>query len=73
MCILVPLKKLLEPIQSYEDVPISGSKWTICPKQKFFGTNHYCYFHLPIGPSHCAKLGPKMVHLPPKKFYLKNY
>ena len=21
----------------------------------FFGTNHYYYFHLPIGPSHCAK------------------
>ena len=48
-------KKLLEPIQSYEDVPISGPKWTICPKQNFFGTNHYCYFHLPIGPFHCAK------------------
>ena len=22
----------------------------------FFGTNHYCYFHLPIGLFHCAKL-----------------
>ena len=21
----------------------------------FFGTNHYYYFHLPIGPFHCAK------------------
>ena len=52
-------------------------------KKIFFGTNHY-YFHLPIGPFHCAKLkknhtadpvlwwctifGPKMVHLPKKNF-----
>ena len=21
----------------------------------FFGTNHYYYFHLPVGPFHCAK------------------
>ena len=27
----------------------------ICPEQNFFGTNHYYYFHLPIGPFHCAK------------------
>ena len=27
----------------------------ICPEQIFFGTNHYYYFHLPIGPFHCAK------------------
>ena len=49
--------------------------WTI-----FFGTNHYYYFHLPIGLFHCGKFleilttdpelwgcsifGPKMVHLP---------
>ena len=25
----------------------------------FFGTNHYYYFHLPIGPFHCAKLKKK--------------
>ena len=38
----------------------------------FFSTNHYYYFHLSIGPFHCAKLkilttdpfcGSKMVHL----------
>ena len=29
-------KKFLEPIQSYEDVPFSGAKWPICPKQKRF-------------------------------------
>ena len=49
------LKTFLGPIQSYEDVPFSGPKWPICPEQNFFGTNHYYYFHLPIGPFHCAK------------------
>ena len=48
-------KKFLWLIQSYEDVPFSGPKWPICPEQNFFGTNHYYYFHLPIGPFHCAK------------------
>ena len=50
------LKKFLEPIQSYEDVPFSGSKWPICPEQNFFGTNHYYYFHLSISPFQCAKV-----------------
>ena len=61
-------------------MPFSGPKWPICHEQNFFGTNHYYYFHLPIGPFHCAKFkkiltadpelwgctifGPKMVHLP---------
>ena len=49
------LKKFLEPIQSYEDVPFSGPKQPICPEKSFFGTNHCYYFHLPIGPFHCAK------------------
>ena len=48
-------KKFLGLIQSYEDVPFSGPKWPICPEQIFFGTNHYYYFHLPIGLFHCAK------------------
>ena len=47
--------KKLQPIQNYEDVPFSGPKWPICHEQNFFGTNHYYYFHLPIGPFHCAK------------------
>ena len=42
-------------MQSYEDVPFSGPKWLICPEHIFFGTNHHYYFHLPIGPFHCAK------------------
>ena len=77
--ILQNFKKFLELIQSYEDVPFSGPKWPICHEQIFFGTNHYYYFHLTIGPFHCAKFkkflqqiqlqgcvifGPKMVHLP---------
>ena len=48
-------KKFLGMIQSYEDVPFLGLKWSICHKQNFFGTNHYYYFHLPTGPFHCAK------------------
>ena len=36
-------------------MPFSGPKWPICPEQIFFGTNHYYYFHLPIGPFHCAR------------------
>ena len=82
------LKKFLEPIQSYEDVPFSGPKWPICPEQNFFGTNHYYYFHLPIGPFHCAKFkkiltadpelwgcaifGPKMAHFPKWEFFQKT-
>ena len=42
------LKIFLGLIQSYEDVPFLGPKWPICHDQKFFGTNHYYYFHLPI-------------------------
>ena len=49
------LKKNLGPTQSYEDVPFSGSKWSICSERIFFGTNHYYYFHLPIGPFYCPK------------------
>ena len=49
------LKKFLGPIQSYEDVLFSGPKCPICHEQNCFGTNHYYYFHLPIGPFHCAK------------------
>ena len=82
------LKKFLGPIQSYEDVPFSGPKWPICHEQSFFGTNHYYYFHLTIGPFHCAKLkkiltadtqlwgcaifGSQMVHLPRTKSFFGN-
>ena len=53
--ILQNFKKFLKTIQSYEDMPLSGPKWPISPEKKFFCTNHYYYFHLSIGPFHCAK------------------
>ena len=28
-------KKILQQIQSYEDAPFLGPKWSICPKEKF--------------------------------------
>ena len=34
--ILQNLKKFLQQIQSYEDVPFLGPKWSISPKQNFF-------------------------------------
>ena len=49
------LKKFLRLIHSYEIVPFLGRKWPICHEQNFFGTNHDYYFHLHIGPFHCAK------------------
>ena len=33
--ILQNFKKFLRPIQSYEDVPFSGPKWSICHEQHF--------------------------------------
>ena len=60
-------------------MPFSGSKWSICPEQILFGTNHYYYFHLPIGPFQSAKfknnsyedapfLGPQGLICPNEKF-----
>ena len=34
------LKKFLEPIQSFEYMPLSGLKWSICPAENFLGKNH---------------------------------
>ena len=34
--IVQKLKKFLQQIQSYEDAPFLGPKWSICPKQKLF-------------------------------------
>ena len=81
------LKKFLRQIQSYEDVPFLDPKSPICHKQISFGTNHYYYFHLPIGPFHCAKFkeiltpdkepwgctvfGPKMVICPKQNSFWK--
>ena len=32
-------KKILEPIQSYEDMPFLHPKWSICPNKNFFGNS----------------------------------
>ena len=47
-------------------MPFSGPKWPICPEQTFFGTNHYYYFRLPIGPFHCAKFQKKILTADPE-------
>ena len=68
-------------------MPFSGPKQPIWPEQIFFGTNHYCYFHLHIGPFNCANLekflqqihsygyvpflGPKRSICPKQKFFGK--
>ena len=52
------LKKFLEPIQSCEMCHFWDQNGPFVLKI-FFGTNHYCYFHLPIGLFHCAKLKKK--------------
>ena len=68
--ILQNFKIICKLVQSYQDVPFSGTKWPISPEQIFFGTNHYYYFHLRVGPFHCAKFmknsyGPsKVVRMP---------
>ena len=33
-------KKFLQRIQSHEDAPFWGPKWSICPKQNFFLENY---------------------------------
>ena len=66
---------------------IFGPKMTHLSWTIFFGTKHYYYFHLPVGPFHwakfkkiltadpklwgCAIFGPKMVHLPQTSFFSK--
>ena len=47
-------KKFLQRIQSYEDPPFFGPKWSICPKQISFLENYWYHSHLHIGPFHCA-------------------
>ena len=64
----------------------SGPKWPTCHEQNFL-VQHYYYFHLPIGPFHCAKFkeiltpdkepwgctvfGPKMVICPKQNSFWK--
>ena len=53
------LKKFLQQIQSYKDVPFLAqngpNKTNFCPKQKAFLGDYYYHSHLPISPFHCVK------------------
>ena len=58
--------------------PSSGPKWPICSEKKYFSTNHYYHFYLPLAlfiaqnlkkilpvdpePWECTIFGPKMTH-----------
>ena len=80
------LKNVLEPIQSYEDVPIYGPKcllpWTIFWGVQiiiitfiyllalFIVTNLKKIFSAELW--ECPIFGPKMVHLPQTTFFLEN-
>ena len=58
-------KKFLEPIQSYEAVPFFGQIYSNWSWEKCFSTDHYHYFHLPVGPFHWAKLKKKVLTVNP--------
>ena len=82
------LKKFLQQIQSYEDVPFLGPKWSICPKQIFFWKiiNIILIYLLapfivqnfkkilPADPElwGCAIFGPKMAHFPKLESFPEN-
>ena len=53
--ILQNFKKILRGDLELWGCAIFGPKMAHLPWPNCFGTNHYYYFHLPIGPFHCAK------------------
>ena len=57
--ILQNLKKIIRANPELWGCAIFGPKMAHLPGTKFFGTNHYYYFHLPISPFHCAKFKKK--------------
>ena len=59
-------KKFLEPIKSYEAVPFFGQIYSNWSWEKCFSTDHYHYFHLPVGPFHWAKLKKKVLTVNPE-------
>ena len=81
-------KKLLQWIQSYEDVPFLGPKWSICPNEKLFWkiikiTLIYLLAPfivqnfkkiLPADPQlwGCAIFGHKMTQFPKWEFFSEN-
>ena len=82
------LKKFLQQIQSYEDAPFLGPKWSSCPKQKFFWKiiNIILIYLLapfivqnfkkilPVDPDlwGCAIFGSKVAHFPKWEFFQKT-
>ena len=87
--ILQNLKRILRADPELSGCVIFGHKMSQLSWTKFFDTNQYHYFHLLVGPFHCAKFtknsysrpkivrmpifGPKMAHLPETLFFLENY
>ena len=83
------LKKIIQPIQSYDDALFLGQKWSICPKQIFLGEiiNIILIYLLatfivqnlkkkiPVDPElwACAIFGPKTTHFPKWEFFQKTY
>ena len=81
-------KKFWQQIQSYEDAPLLGPKWSNCPKQIFFwkiikitliyllGPFFVRNFKkiLPVDPElrGCAIFGPKMTHFPKWEFFFRK-
>ena len=80
--------KFLQRIQSYEDVPFWGPKWSICPKQNFFWkiikiiliyllapfiVQNFKKI-LPVDPYlwGCAIFGSKVAHFPKWEFFQKT-
>ena len=81
-------KKILQQIHGYEDAPFVGPKWSICPKQNFFGkTIDITLIYLlapfimqnlkkilPVDPElwGCTIFGPKMAYFPKWEFFQKT-
>ena len=82
LSILEHLKKFLQRLQSYDDMPFSGQDDPFAPNKIFFLENYQHHSHLPISPFHCAKfpadsyedvqfLGPKWPISPNENFFSK--
>ena len=80
-------KKFLQHIQSYEDAPFLGQKWSICPEKIFLKIINIILIYLlvpfivqnfkkilPADPDlwGCAIFGPKMAHFPKWEFCQKT-
>ena len=74
--ILQNLKRILRPDPELSGCAIFGHKIAHLSWTKFFDTNQYYYFHLLVGPFHCAKFTKntycqsKVVRMP--HFWIQN-